>query len=155
MKKMLIFIGIVVILFIVLMVLSNAINKKEVEGNPFGKTTLHQETIKQLDNPLYQNVILPDELKDKLQKKENVTVYFYSPTCPACVKTTPTVVPLAEQMEIDLKMYNVLEFEKGWKDYNIEYTPTLIHFENGQEKIRFEGYSETEQDYEQWFNETK
>lgn len=155
MKKMLIFIGVVVVLFIALVLLSNTINKQEAEGNPFGKSKLHQETIKQLDNPLYQNIILPDELKEKLQKEETVTVYFYSPTCPACVKTSPTVVPLAEEMGIDLKMYNVLEFEEAWKDYHIEYTPTLIHFENGQEKIRFEGYSEAVQDYETWFNETK
>jgi len=155
MKKMLIFIGIVVALFIALMVLSNTINKQEAEGNPFGKKMLHQETIKQLDNPLYQNIILPDELKVKLQKEESVTVYFYSPTCPACVKTSPIVVPIVEQMGIDLKMYNVLEFEEGWKDYRIESTPTLIHFENGQEKTRFVGYTEAEQEYEQWFNETK
>lgn len=155
MKKMVIFTGVIVVLFIALMVLSKSINEKKAEGNPYGKSTLHQETMKQLDDPLYQNLILPDELKEKLANKESLAVYFYSPTCPACQKTSPIVVPMAEEMGVDLKMYNVLEFEAAWKEYKIEHTPTLVYFKDGQEVDRFEGYTEAKEEYKEWLNKTK
>lgn len=115
------------------------------------KTTAIHFTFEQLDDPNYQNLILPDELEKKLKNKETVTVYFYSPTCPHCQKTTPIVVPLAKKMGIDLKLFNLLEFEDGWDKYHVKGTPTLVHYENGKKVKRIDGYHE-EAVFRDWFS---
>lgn len=153
MKKILIFGAVIVALFAILIVVVQMQNKEASEGNPYGKETLHPKTIEQLDDPLYQNQILPDELEAKLSNGEDVTVYFYSPICPHCQRVTPILVPLAEEYDIDLKKLNVLEFEEAWDEYGINGTPTLIHFENGEEAARMEG--ENEEDVFRLFLETE
>ncbi|MBY6269805.1 thioredoxin family protein, partial [Parageobacillus thermoglucosidasius] len=110
MKKLLIFGSIIVALFAALAFVTSYQQKEAVKNNPYHKKELDPATIEQLDDPNYQNLILPDELEKKLKNKETVTVYFYSPICPHCQKTTPIVVPLAKKMGIDLKLFNLLEF---------------------------------------------
>jgi thiol-disulfide isomerase/thioredoxin len=150
-KKLLIFGGIIVVLFAAITFLTTYEQKEAVKDNPYHKKELDPATVDQLDDPNYQNIILPDELEQKLKNKETVTVYFYSPTCPHCQKTTPIVVPLAKQMGIDLKMFNLLEFEDGWDKYHIEGTPTLIHYEKGKEVKRIDGYHD-EAVFRDWFS---
>ena len=154
MKKVLIFIGVVVILFGALAFMNNVTNQKKIEGNPYGKDELAPETIKQLENSDYQNLILPDELEAALSNQENVVIYFYSPACPACVQATPTINQVAADMSVDVKQFNLLEFRDGFNDYNIESTPTLVIFEQGKEKTRLVGISEQyTQELETFFNE--
>lgn len=93
-------------------------------------------------------------IDEKLKNKENVTVYFYSPTCGYCKQTSPIVVPLAEKMNINLYLFNLLEFNDSWDQYHIEGTPTIIHFNKGIEKGRMEGLS-TLEDFKKWFSEIK
>lgn len=150
-KKLLIFGGIIVVLFAAIAFLTTYEQKEAVKNNPYHKEELDPATVAQLDDPNYQNIILPDELEQKLKNKETVTVYFYSPDCPHCQKTTPIIVPLAKQMGIDLKMFNLLEFKDGWDKYHIEGTPTLIHYENGKEVKRIDGYHE-EAVFRDWFS---
>ncbi|KUP09579.1 thioredoxin [Bacillus coahuilensis m2-6] len=126
-------------------------NQQAAEGNPFGKATLDASTLEILDDPNYQNVILPDELDEKLENGEEVTVYFYASDCPHCRSTTPILVPITDELGIDMVQYNVKEFEQGWIDYNIEATPTIIHFENGQEVSRLVG-AHPEEDLRTWLN---
>ncbi|UFU00503.1 thioredoxin family protein [Radiobacillus kanasensis] len=145
-NKMFLFLGVIILLFAALAFVVNYQNKKASEGNPYGKDKLDQATIEQLDDPNYQNQILPDELEAKLENKEDVTVYFYSPTCEHCLRTTPVLVPMMEDYGVDMKKLNVLEFQDAWNTYNIEGTPTLIHFENGEEVARTDG----EQPVEAW-----
>jgi thiol-disulfide isomerase/thioredoxin len=150
MKKIVIFGAIIVALFAAISFMTSYQQQKKAEGNPFKKEKLHPATIEQLDDPNYQNIILPDELEKKLENKETVTVYFYSSTCPHCKKTTPIVVPLAKKMGIDLKMFNLLEFEEGWDKYKIEGTPTIVHYVDGKEVKRIDGYRE-EAVFRDWF----
>ncbi len=152
MKKVIIFLVIIIGLFAALFFVNKAQNEEKSEGNPYGKNTLHPETVKQLDDPNYQNIILPDELDKKLEAGEDVTVYFFSPTCPHCVRTTPVVAPLAKDMDVDLVQYNLLEFEQGWNDYGIESTPTIVQYKDGKEVNRIVGYQE-EATFKDWFNE--
>jgi thiol-disulfide isomerase/thioredoxin len=149
-KKIVIFGAIIVALFAAIAFITSYQQQEKAEGNPFKKEKLHPATIEQLDDPNYQNIILPDELDKKLENKETVTVYFYSSTCPHCKKTTPIVVPLAKEMGIDLKMFNLLEFEEGWDKYKIEGTPTIVHYVNGKEIKRIDGYRE-EAVFRDWF----
>ncbi len=151
MKKIIIFLAIVVGLFAAIAIVTNIQNSQKAEGNKFKKDDLDPATVDLLDDPNYQNVILPEELEEKLGEKEDVTVYFYSSTCPHCKKTTPMLAPLAEDMGVDMVQYNVLEFEQGWTDYQIEYTPTLVHYEKGKEVDRLVG-SQPEEVYRNFFD---
>ncbi|GAE34494.1 thioredoxin family protein [Halalkalibacter akibai] len=151
MKKILIFGGVVLLLFVSLIVVNNAQQTKKAEGNPFGKTQLHPATLDLLNNENYQNIILPVELESQLSNEESVTVYFYSSTCQFCKETTPRLVPLADDAGINLVQYNLLEFEEGWNQYNIDATPTVVHFENGVEKERIVGAA-TDDDFKQFFD---
>ncbi|MBU8880117.1 thioredoxin family protein [Bacillus sp. FJAT-29790] len=153
MKKVVIFLVVIIALFAAVGFLTKMQNEKKVsEENPYGKNTLHPETIAQLDDPNYQNLILPEQLEKKLNDKEDVTVYFYSPTCSHCQRTTPVVAPLAMDMNIDLVKFNLLEFDKGWDTYRITETPTIVQYKNGKEVQRITGYRDKEV-FKQWFNE--
>lgn len=129
MKKVLIFLSIVVIIFIAVAVLNNQATKDD-----------------------YANTITPAELEEKLKTEGTQTVYFYSPECSYCQQTTPIVVPLTEDLGIDLKMFDVLKYGNESTQYNIESTPTIVHFENGQEVARIIGYNK-EEDFKQWFEQ--
>ncbi|WP_216828420.1 thioredoxin family protein [Alkalihalobacterium elongatum] len=154
MKKIIIFLVVVIGIFAALAVVNNISTSQKVEGNPYGKSNLNQATINQLDDPNYQNIILPEELKASLENGESMTVYFYQPTCPACVEASPIVVPMTEDLGIDLELYNLLEFNEGWNEHNIQSTPTIVHYENGQELGRMEGLY-LEEEYRYWFEQVK
>ncbi|MBH0228723.1 thioredoxin family protein [Halobacillus yeomjeoni] len=138
-KSMIIFGTGLAVLIAVLAFVVNYQNSQKTEGNPYGKDDLKQATIDQLDDENYQNQITPEKLEDKLESGKDITVYFYSPTCVHCQKATPVVAPLSEEMNVDLKKLNLLEFEPQWQEYNIEATPTIIHFEDGKEAARLMG----------------
>ncbi|MFZ3578677.1 thioredoxin family protein [Virgibacillus sp. DJP39] len=140
-KKMIIFITVLVVLFAALYFVVQYKNNQAIgdSENPYGDIDLEQETIDQLDNPNYQNQILPDQLSEKLENGESLTVYFYSPTCIHCQRTTPVLVPLTEELGVEMKKLNLLEFEEGWKEFGIEGTPTLVRYENGEEVDRLSG----------------
>lgn len=154
MKKMIIFIVIIIALFSVIAFITNTQNQQKAESNPYNKQNLKQSTIDQLNDPNYQNLILPDQLAKDLKNKEEKTVYFYSPECVHCQKTTPIVAPLAEEMGIDLVQYNLLEFEQGWDDYSIESTPTIVHYKDGKEEARIVGENPKEV-FKKWFEDHK
>ncbi|MFZ3590798.1 thioredoxin family protein [Bacillus sp. DJP31] len=152
MKKVLIFLAIILALFVALILVTNYSNQQASVGNPFNKTKLDPATVGQLEDPNYQNQILPEELKTKITNKENVTVYFYSPTCSHCQVTSPVIVPMAEEIGLDLPLFNLLEFENGWQTYNIESTPTIIRFEDGVEVDRVVGKISDEA-FQSWFEQ--
>lgn len=156
MKKLAIYLGIIVVLFGA----AFAINQMSANGM-YGKpdSSLHSETRSLLDDPNYQNIIVPKKLKEKIKNKESFFVYFFSSTCPHCRSTTPVMNPIAEELGIEPDQYNLLEFKEGWKDYNIESTPTLVYFKNGQEadrlvggvKVDDSGAGHEPEDYKQFF----
>ncbi|MCZ8538576.1 thioredoxin family protein [Paenisporosarcina quisquiliarum] len=152
MKKLLIIGGIIVAVFALLIVLNNASNKSKLADNPYGTDDLKQETIDQLDDENYQNIILPDDLQEKVESGEPVTAYFFSPICSHCKAMTPVLMPIVEDMDVDLVQYNIYEFEQGWEDYLIEATPTMIHFEDGKEVARMVG-NQPEENIKTFFND--
>ena len=42
-------------------------------------------------------------------------------------------------MNIDLPQFNLAEFQEYYRKYNIDFTPTLSYFENGEEVARIVG----------------
>jgi len=138
-KKLLIFGGIIVAVFVLIFVLNSQKNKDALANNPYDTDDLRQSTIDLIDDPNYQNIILPEELEKKIATGEPVTAYFFSPECVHCQEMTPRLTPLAKENKVEIVKYNVLEYEKGWNDYRIKATPTMIYFEKGQEVVRVEG----------------
>lgn len=153
-NKMFLILGVIVILFGALYFAIDYKNKKAIENNenPYGKDALYQETIDQLGDPLYQNQVTPDVLAKSIADKEDITVYFYSPQCSYCQTTTPILVPVAEELNVDVIKFNLLEFPDQWDTYGMEGTPTLIHYQNGEELARLSG-QHTAEEFEDFFNE--
>ena len=152
MKKLLIIAGIVIVIFAGIVFLTNQANDDKLADNPYDTEDLEQATIDQLDDENYQNIVLPAELDEQIASGDPTTVYFYSPTCQYCQQTTPVLMPVAEDMDIDVLQYNLLEYEQGWQQYLIEATPTLIHYENGEEVSRWVG-AQPKENIEQFFQE--
>ncbi|MBN8233655.1 thioredoxin family protein [Halobacillus kuroshimensis] len=150
-KGMIIFAGVLAVLVVVLIFVVNYQNNQKTADNPYGKEELDQATINQLDDPNYQNQILPDELEEEIESGDPVTVYFYSPTCSFCQRTTPVLVPIVEDLDIDMKKMNLLEFSVG-EEYQIQSTPTLVHYENGEEQARLVG-EQPETVFEEFFQD--
>lgn len=150
-KKMFIFCTILVSIVIVSQFVILDKNKKILADNPYQKTELHPKTIEQLTDKNYKNVTLPKELTAILQKEESVFVYFYTSTCTYCKKATPILVPMTQKKNIDLKMFNLLEFQEGWDDYKITKTPTIVHYQAGTETGRLEGL-QSESDFERFLS---
>lgn len=147
MKKLAIYLSIIAVLFALLYFIDrqtkNAANEMySTEAQQLYSTTpgeLNEATRKQLDNPDYQNIILPAEMQQKIDNQEDGYIYFFSPLCHYCVETTPKLNKLAADAGVDIRQYNVLEFEQAWPEFNLQATPTLIYFEDGQEVDRVTG----------------
>lgn len=152
MKKMLIIAGVVAAIFALIIVLTNISNNDKLADNPYGTDDLEQPTIDLLSDENYQNIALPDEVDEKIKSGEPTTVYFFSPTCEHCKVTTPVLMPVAEDMDVEVLQYNILEYDQGWQDYAIEATPTLVHYENGEEVARWSG-SQPKENIEDFFNQ--
>ena len=141
MKKLAIVGSIIVILCIAIVLLTNKSQNDiiEVHDNPYGTDDLHPSTIEFLADENYQNIILPDDLQNKIESDEGTYAYFFSPTCQYCKAFTPVLMPIAEEYGVKIDQLNVLEFDLAWNDYEIKSTPTLIYFENGDEVARIVG----------------
>jgi thioredoxin 1 len=146
MKKLGIIGVIVVVLFAAIIILTNLSNKDKLENNPYDTDNLRQSTIDLLDNENYQNIILPKALEEKIDSGEPVVAYLFSPECVHCQAMTPSLMPIAEEVGVQVDQYNLLEYTQGWDDYKVDSTPTLIYFENGEEVNRLIGdYSQNEE----------
>jgi len=152
MKKLIIFLIVIIALFAAIGGLTKWQQAKKSEGNVYQKEDLKSSTVALLDDPLYQNIILPDELKEKLKDNEDVTVYFFSPECSHCMNTTPRLIPAAEKTDVNVYKFNLLEFEDGWNQYRVKYTPTLMHFKDGEEDARLVG-EHSQEEIEAWLKE--
>lgn len=141
MKKLLIIGSVIVVLFIAIVMLTKVSNESKLTSakNPYGDKELKQETIDQLDDENYQNIMLPEELDKKIKAGEDVNAYFFSPICVHCQAFTPVLMPMAKKLGVDIAQINVYEYEDLWDQYNLEATPTFIHFEDGKEVNRFVG----------------
>src|SRR5699024_4207640 len=118
-NNMLAIVGVIVVLFIALYFVNDYKDTKNAEGTSDD------------ENNLYDNQIKPDDLRAQIDSGDPMTVYFYSPDCVHCQRTTPVLVPLTEEKDIDMKKLNLKEYKQQWDEYGIEGTPTLIHYDDG------------------------
>jgi thioredoxin-like negative regulator of GroEL len=79
-------------------------------------------------------------LKNYTKQFDKSVVVFGSHTCSACKKLTEIIVPLLELAHTDIEfMFLDGDGFVGTADYyNIEYYPTLVYFEYGEEKRRIQ-----------------
>ena len=70
------------------------------------------------------------------------------------MNTTPVLMPVADEMDEQVDQYNLLEYENGWNEFNIQSTPTLVKFENGKETSRIVG-EHSKEEFEEWFQANK
>ncbi|GIN12951.1 hypothetical protein J26TS2_28180 [Shouchella clausii] len=153
MKKLLIIGAGVLALFIVLIIIQTVNNNNRLANNDlYDKDDLNAATIDQLNDENYQNIIMPDALAEKLEAGEDAVVYFFSPTCQYCKKATPKLMDVAGEEDIHIDQFNVLEYDDS--AYGIEYTPTLIYFEDGKEVDRIVG-DHTEDEFRDFLETTK
>lgn len=145
MKKLLIFGGVIVVLFVAIIALTNMSNSSKLKDNPYGTNELNQATIDLLTDPNYQNIILPDTLAAQIEAGEPTVAYLFSPLCSHCKNYTPKLMPLAEEYGVTVNQLNVLEYEDAWDTYAIDSTPTLLYFENGEQVAKQVGDAPEEQ----------
>lgn len=140
MKKLVAIGGVVIVLLVAIIALTNMSNKDKLKSvdNPYGDKDLQQPTIDLLTDENYQHITLPEDLKEKIASGEEVNAYFFSPTCTHCRALTPNLMPILDELGIEVNQINLLEYDE-WDTYNITATPTFIHFEGGAEVNRFEG----------------
>lgn len=136
-KMIYVYIGIIIILFGAIFLINNNGKVNALYDKPVSQ--LNPETRKLLDNPNYQNIILPAELDKKVADKEDFFVYMFASDCSHCMNTTPQLMPLVKELGIDLPQFNLREFPSYFNKYNVEYTPTLAYFKDGVEVARLEG----------------
>ena len=92
---------------------------------------LNAETVKQLNDANYQNILTSKKLKDKMKNKETFYVYFFSPICPHCKRSTPYINDAFENAGQKIYQYNVLEDQSAFNTYGFDATPTTIYFKDG------------------------
>ncbi|EOO23257.1 hypothetical protein IIU_07067 [Bacillus cereus VD133] len=118
----------------------------------FSATTIKNNNKK--ESFLSENATNPKEIHNILNENKDITIYFYSPTCAHCKKTTPLLNELNKEKNINVKTFNLQEFEEGWEKYNIKGTPTIIYYKNGKEEKRFIG-EHSKKEYKQWLEDRK
>jgi len=151
MKKLLAIGGVIVIVFVLIVVLSNKSNETKLKDNPYETDNLKTSTINLIGDENYNNIILPKDLEKKIKSGDDVTAYFFSPECPHCIATTPVLMPVAKDLGIEVHQFNLLEFGADAGPYGIEGTPTLIHYKDGKEVDRLYGGAPTDTDGEKYF----
>lgn len=143
MKKLLLIGGIIIVIFGLIVFLNKQSNETKLKDNPYGTKDLKQSTIGLIGDKNYNNIVMPEDLYEKVSSGEEVTAYFFSPECQYCMKMTPILMPIAEKNEIQVYQYNMLEFSKEAQPYGITSWPTLIHYKDGKEVARSVGLPES------------
>jgi thioredoxin 1 len=135
-KKLSLFFGILAVLIVTLVVLNN-LKPDTVYGKP--SDDLYPATRELLDDPNYNNIIIPDTLEEKLANKESFFVYYFASDCPHCRVTTPQLKPVSDELGINLHQFNLREFESYFGKMDIQATPTLVYYKDGVESERMKG----------------
>ncbi|XEC96512.1 thioredoxin family protein [Paenibacillus tarimensis] len=136
MKKSYIFILVIIVLIGTIFFLNRS-NTSSLYDKPVSE--LNPATRALLKDPNYQNIILPDELESKVNGADGSFVYFFASDCKFCRETTPVLMPIVEELGIDLPQFNLREFPEYYNKFGIEYTPTLAYYEDGKLVEKLEG----------------
>ncbi|WP_002150463.1 thioredoxin family protein [Bacillus cereus] len=149
MKKMLIFGGIIIALFAAIFAVTQMEEKSASTSQKLNNTT------SQTSGPdYYTNKISLSDLQKNLEEKKEQTVYFYQTSCVHCQKLSPILVPMAKDLNVDMKVMDIEKLDAPWDEYKIKGTPTIIHFKDGKEVSRISG-EQPEDKLKEWLEQTK
>ncbi|MEG7841628.1 thioredoxin family protein [Bacillus mobilis] len=149
MKKMLIFGGIIIALFAAIFAVT------QMEEKNATSQKIDNATDSKTNGPdYYTNKISLSDLQKNLKEKKEETVYFYQTSCVHCQKLSPVVVPMAKDLNVDMKVMDIEKIDTPWDDYKIKGTPTIIHFKDGKEVSRISGEQPKEK-LQEWLEQTK
>ncbi|UYX53263.1 thioredoxin family protein [Bacillus thuringiensis] len=149
MKKMLIFSGIIIALFAAIFAVTQMEEKSASTSQKIDNAT------SQPDGPdYYTNKISLSDLQKNLKEKKEQTVYFYQTSCVHCQKLSPIVVPMAKDLNVDMKVMDIEKLDAPWDEYKIKGTPTIIHFKDGKEVSRISG-EQSKDKLKEWLEQTK
>ena len=138
MKKMLIFGGIIIVLFAAI----------------FAVTQMEKKNASTDEKGYYSNKISLEDLNKNIEDKKEQTIYFYQTYCVHCQKVSPIVVPLAKDLNVDMKVIDIENLNEPWDKYDIKGTPTIIHFKDGKEVSRISG-EQPKDKLKEWLEQTK
>ncbi|MCU5298649.1 thioredoxin family protein [Bacillus paranthracis] len=138
MKKMLIFGGIIIVLFAAI----------------FAVTQMEKKNASTDEKGYYSNKISLEDLNKNIEDKKEQTIYFYQTSCVHCQKVSPIIVPLAKDLNVDMKVIDIENLNEPWDKYDIKGTPTIIHFKDGKEVSRISG-EQSKEKFKEWFEQTK
>ncbi|MGG2067092.1 thioredoxin family protein [Bacillus sp. S14(2024)] len=137
MKKMFLFGGIVVVLLIAIFAVTKTEQKQENATD------------------YYTNKISLEDLRKNITEKKDQTIYFYQTDCVHCKKVSPIIVPMAKDMNIDMKVIDLENQPNAvWDEFKIEGTPTIIRFKDGKEVSRIDG-EQPKDKFKEWFTANK
>lgn len=87
------------------------------------------------------------ELENMIASKREFYAYFWDPECPYCKQADQIIIPMSVK---DLFILNIIQHPQAWDTYNVEGTPTIAHFRDGQEQGRLVGV-QSEDTYRAFF----
>lgn len=149
MKKMLIFGGIIIALFAAIFAVT------QMEEKNATSQKIDNATDSKTNGPdYYTNKISLSDLQKNLKEKKEETVYFYQTSCVHCQKLSPVVVPMAKDLNVDMKVMDIEKIDAPWDDYKIKGTPAIIHFKDGKEVSRISGEQPKEK-LQEWLEQSK
>ncbi|UIJ69627.1 thioredoxin family protein (plasmid) [Bacillus cereus] len=150
MKKMFIFGGSLIILFATILIIVQI--EKQTDSTNTQKDNVSSSQINSSD--YYTNKISFSNLQKNLEENKEEIIYFYQTSCVHCQKISPIIVPMAQHLNIDMKVMDIETLDGPWDEYKITGTPTIIHFKEGKESSRISGkHSRTE--FKKWFEQIK
>ena len=135
---MLIFGGIIIVLFAAI----------------FAVTQMEKKNASTDEKGYYSNKISLEDLNKNIEDKKNKRFTSIKPLCVHCQKVSPIVVPLAKDLNVDMKVIDIENLNEPWDKYNIQGTPTIIHFKDGKEVSRISG-EQSKDKFKEWFEQTK
>ncbi|CAA7600961.1 Thioredoxin-like fold [Acididesulfobacillus acetoxydans] len=72
--------------------------------------------------------ITPAGLKQKIAQDNDFFIYFYSPTCPKCLKAEPLIAKALRSSPVKLFELNVKAYPDAKAEFQVPGTPTLYHY---------------------------
>ncbi|MGM9986934.1 MAG: thioredoxin family protein [Bacillaceae bacterium] len=82
-------------------------------------------------------MLTPKQLKQTIQSKEETFVYYYQPNCIYCELLKSTIDSTAKAQNVQFVSLDLAKYDL-WDKYHIEYTPTIVRYQDGQEVNRFD-----------------
>ncbi|UDW03913.1 thioredoxin family protein (plasmid) [Bacillus cereus] len=98
---------------------------------------------KTLEKNFYTNIDLK-EYEQSVNSNDDVYIYVYKTSCPSCQQLKPHLNEFIKNNKLKLKALNIEE-EKNYNEtfldkYKLNKTPTILHYKDGREVERLEGY---------------